>query len=63
MEVFYPRMANDEEKTLLEMTGKFPVVLDTLRVVKLLDGRVVEAAIKVSEGSQKVVTRKSLGGE
>jgi GntR family transcriptional regulator len=36
------------------------VVLQTLRVVTMDDGRIVEAAVKVSEGSLPVRTRSSL---
>jgi GntR family transcriptional regulator len=60
LESTYGRMANDAEKELLEMTGKFPVVLETLRVVYLDDGRVVEAAVKVSEASNRIFNRKTL---
>jgi DNA-binding GntR family transcriptional regulator len=59
-ETFTARMATDREKTLLEVTAKFAVVLQTLRVVPMSDGRVVEAAVKVGEGSMPVRTRRSL---
>lgn len=59
-ETFTARMATDREKTLLEVTSKFAVVLQTLRVVPMSDGRIVEAAVKVGEGSMPVRTRRNL---
>jgi len=63
VEFTHGRMANDEEKGLLELTGKFPVVLETLRIVTLEDGRVVEAAVKVSEASNRMMHRKSFSND
>lgn len=60
LQVTVGQLANDEEKTLLELTSKYAMVLHTLRVVWLADGRVVEAAMKVSEASLPMVTRQSL---
>ncbi len=51
------RIAHDWEKQLLELSGKFAVVTQTLRMVYLDDGRTIEAAVKVNEGSQPVVHR------
>lgn len=59
-ETFTARMATDREKTALELTDKFAVVLQALRVVFLSDGRVVEVAVKVGEGATPVRTRRSL---
>jgi GntR family transcriptional regulator len=61
VEAHTARMATDEEKTLLELTGKLAIVVQTFRVVYLDDGRPVEAAVKVSEGSMPVVHRGKLG--
>lgn len=51
------RIPNDEERKLLEITGKYDTVLHVLRRVTLLDGRVVEAALKVSPGSIPISVR------
>lgn len=59
-EIYTSHMANDEEKQLLELTSKYVSILQTLRVVLLDDGRVVEVAVKVGEGSMPVMSRRSL---
>lgn len=51
------RIPNDEERQLLEITGKYDTVMNVLRRVTLLDGRVVEAAVKVSPGSIPIGVR------
>lgn len=51
------RIPNDEERKLLEITGKYDTVMNVLRRVTLLDGRVVEAAMKVSPGSIPIGVR------
>lgn len=61
LEAHTARIASDREKQLLELTGKYSVVIQTLRVVYLNDGRPVEAAVKVSSGSHPVVHRRNLG--
>jgi len=60
LETFTARMATDREKRVLELTDKFAVVLQTLRVVFLDDGRVIEVAVKAGEGTLPVRTRRSL---
>lgn len=51
------RIPNDEERKLLEITGKYDTVMNVLRRVTLLDGRVVEVAVKVSPGSIPIGVR------
>lgn len=59
-EILTSRIPSDEERKLLEITGKYDAVLNVVRVVRLLDGRVVEAAIKVSPGSIPISVDRKL---
>ena len=59
-EWFTSRIPNDEERTLLEITRKYDTVLNVVRQVHLVDGRVVEAAVKVSPGSIPISVRGSM---
>lgn len=59
-ETYTARMASDEEKQLLELTKKFVIVMQTLRVVTMDDGQVIEAAIKINEASVPITVRRQL---
>ncbi|MFD6149458.1 GntR family transcriptional regulator [Streptomyces sp. NPDC060243] len=45
------RLASEAEKTVLGLTASDVVVTQVVRTVTLVDGRVVEVAVKVAEGS------------
>jgi len=59
-ETYTSHMASDEEKQLLELTSKFVVVTQMLRVVTMDDGKVIEVALKINEGSQPISVRRQL---
>lgn len=60
LEYHTSHMADEREKELLEVTAKYVSILQTLRVVKLSDGRVVEVAVKCGDGKLPVATRVNL---
>lgn len=59
-ELYSAHMADDREKELLEISGKYASILQTLRIVTMSDGRVVEVAVKVGEGSLPVRATRDL---
>lgn len=59
-EWFSSRIPNDDERALLEITGKYDTVMNVVRQVHLVDGRVVEAAVKVSPGSIPIAVRGNM---
>lgn len=46
------RLANDRERKLLELASPFSVVTQAARRVLLANGRVIEVALKIGEGSR-----------
>lgn len=54
------RVANDRERELLKLGGTYPVVTQTARQVLLANGKTVEVAVKVTEGTRPVTFTTAL---
>ncbi|AXH66262.1 helix-turn-helix DNA-binding protein [Streptomyces phage Satis] len=52
--VITSRLATDRERELLELKGAYVVVTQTARRILLANGKVVEVAVKICEGSRPV---------
>jgi DNA-binding GntR family transcriptional regulator len=51
------RLPSPAERSTLLLSGALSPVLEVLRVVPVVDGRIVEVAVKVSPGNRPVLFR------